>query len=111
MATLMLYPPRRSGRQVPLDTLAREAGMHPDLVRRFVMLGLVERDGGTSASPLFPGAAAALLAKAARLRRDLGIGAVFACELLARIDELEARLRRYEMTDGTTEVMRWTPTG
>jgi hypothetical protein len=43
--------------------------------------------------------AAATLAQAARLRRDLGVGyggAVLACQLLARIDELEARLRRYE---------------
>ena len=41
----------------------------------------------------------ARIAAAARLRRDLGLnwaGAVLACELLARIDELERRLRRYE---------------
>jgi hypothetical protein len=73
-----------------VEVLAREAGMHPDLVRRFVRLGLVE-----------PGEvdAAARLARAARLRRDLGLsyaGAILACELLARIDDLEARLRRYE---------------
>jgi MerR HTH family regulatory protein len=75
---------------VGLETLAREAGLHPDLVRRFVALGLVEPGDG---------AAAARLARAARLRRDLGLsyaGAVLACELLERIDELEARLRRYE---------------
>ena len=51
------------------------------------------------ATPLFPRDAAARLARAARLRRDLGLnyaGAVLACELLARIDELEERLRRYE---------------
>jgi hypothetical protein len=77
----------RSGR---LDAIARAADMHPDLVERFVRLGLVD-----------PGEAdaAARLAQAARLRRDLGIGyggAVLACQLLARIDELEARLRRYE---------------
>jgi hypothetical protein len=36
-----------------------------------------------------------------RLRHDLGVGyfgAVLAVQLLARIDELEARLRRYETT-------------
>ena len=85
MPTLALV--RMNGR---LDALAREAGMHPDLVARFIRLGLVdpaEADAG------------ARLAQAARLRRDLGIGysgAVLACQLLARIDELEARLRRYE---------------
>ena len=82
---------------VPLSTepievrvLAREAGVHPELVRRFVELGLLEP---------YPRDAAARIARAARLRRDLGLnyaGAVLACELLTRIDELERRLRRYE---------------
>ena len=85
MPTLALV--RMNGR---LDTLARESGMHPDLIARFIRLGLVD--------PAEPGAGARL-AQAARLRRDLGIGysgAVLACQLLARIDELETRLRRYE---------------
>jgi hypothetical protein len=77
---------------VPIETrvLAREAGVHPDLVRRFVALGLLEP---------YPVDAAARIARAARLRRDLGVnyaGAVLACELLARIDELQRRLSRYE---------------
>jgi chaperone modulatory protein CbpM len=77
--------------EVQVDTLARESGLHPELVRRFVRLGLVE--------PRDPRDAAALMAQAARLRRDLGLsyaGAVLACQLLARIEELEERLRRYE---------------
>ena len=79
--------------------LAREAGLHPDLVRRLIRLGALDPIGGTRAAPRFPRDAAARLARAARLRRDLGLnyaGALLACELLARIDELEARLRRYE---------------
>jgi hypothetical protein len=87
MATALV---RRS--TVPIETrvLAREAGVHPDLVRRFVALGLLEP---------YPVDAAARIARAARLRRDLGVnyaGAVLACELLARIDELQRRLSRYE---------------
>ena len=87
MATAIV---RRS--TVPIEThaLAREAGVHPDLVRRFVALGLLEP---------YPVDAAARIARAARLRRDLGLnyaGAVLACELLARIDELQLRLSRYE---------------
>ena len=84
---------------VQIEALAREAGLHPELVRRFVALGLLEPRGGTPQAPLFPRDAAARLARAARLRRDLGLnyaGAVLACDLLARIDELEARLARYE---------------
>jgi hypothetical protein len=83
---------RRSTDPIEVRVLAREAGIHPDLVRRFVALGLLE-------SRLTPRDAAARLARAARLRRDLGLnyaGAVLACELLARIDDLERRLSRYE---------------
>jgi hypothetical protein len=75
-------------RPSPVDTLAREAGLHPELVRRLVHGGFVARDE----SPL-------RLARAMRLRRDLGVnlaGALLACDLLARIDELEARLRGAE---------------
>jgi pimeloyl-ACP methyl ester carboxylesterase len=81
---------------VGIETLALEAGMHPQLVRRLVLLGLIEPGGGTTAAPLFRRQDAALLARAARLRRDLGVnyaGAVLASELLARIEELERRLR------------------
>jgi hypothetical protein len=55
-------------------------------------LGLIEPRGGTAASPLFDRSDALLLARAVRLRRDLGLnfaGAVLACELLARIEQLE----------------------
>jgi hypothetical protein len=82
-----------------LETLAREAGLHPELVRRFVALGLLEPVDADEHRPLFWRDAAARLARAGRLRRDLGLnyaGAVLACELLERIDVLEARLRRYE---------------
>ena len=74
-------------RTLEIEALAEEAGLHPDLVLRFVRLGLLDP------AP-FPRDAAARLARAARLRRDLGLnyaGAILACELLARIDALEAR--------------------
>jgi hypothetical protein len=98
-ATHALVVRREHPAVVGLDALARDAGMHPELVRRLIALGLLERAGGTVAAPLYARGAAARLARAARLRRDLGLsyaGAVLACELLERIDELEARLRRYE---------------
>ena len=81
---------------IELDVLAREAGLHPDVVRRLEQLGLVESSG---TPPRYRRDAAARLAMAARLRRDLALnyaGAVLASELLARIDELEERLSRYE---------------
>jgi hypothetical protein len=98
---------------VGIEVLAREAGMHPDLVRRLIGLGLIEPGGGTRAAPLFRRRDAALLAEAVRLRRDLGLnfaGAVLACELLARIDELEQRLRGSGPTESNHEVIVWTRT-
>ncbi|MGO9487856.1 MAG: chaperone modulator CbpM [Solirubrobacteraceae bacterium] len=81
---------------VALEALAERTGLHPDVVRRLVRLGLLEPRGGTALAPLFRARDAALLMRALRLRGDLGLnyaGAVLACELLARIEELELRLR------------------
>jgi chaperone modulatory protein CbpM len=104
----MTIPRRRAGRLrvthqayaartelVELGVLAREAGVARSVARRFVALGLLEPAEGGAARPLFSRDAAARLASAARLRRDLGLnyaGAVLACELLVRIEELERRL-------------------
>jgi hypothetical protein len=73
--------------RLEVDVLADRAGLHPELVRRLIRLGAVDPDAID---------AAARLARVSRLRRDLGLSygaAIFACDLLARIDELEARLR------------------
>jgi hypothetical protein len=87
---------RRIGpRLVGIEVLARDSGLHPDVVSRLVRLGLLETAGEAQFAP----DAAARLAQAARLRRDLGLSygaAVLTCELLARINDLETRLRRYE---------------
>jgi len=87
MATIVRY----SADPIELREAARRSGVHPDLVRHFVAWGLLDSGPGDDA--------AERLARAARLRRDLGLnyaGAVLACELLARIDVLERRLSRYE---------------
>jgi hypothetical protein len=93
--TLQLVSARR-GRSalVTLEVLSRETGLHPDVIRRFVQFGLPAPQGGTATAPLFDARQAPLLARAARLRRDLGVnyaGAVLASELLARIEDLEQR--------------------
>src|SRR5690242_17531458 len=87
----------RAGTGGDVDSLARRAGVHPDVVRRLARLGLLDQAGGGVRPSLPPRDAAARLARAARLRDDLGLswsGAVMACDLLARIDELERRLSR-----------------
>jgi hypothetical protein len=93
---------RETDGSVELHVLAREAGLHPDLVRRLIRLGALDPSGGTRAAPRFRRDSAARLALVMRLRRDLALnlaGAVLASELLARIDALEQRLRRYEPHD------------
>jgi hypothetical protein len=82
---------------VELTVLARRAGVRVSLVRRYLAFGLVEPRAGTSESPLFTPVSAGRVARAERLRRDLGLnyaGAVLVSELLDRIDDLEDRSRR-----------------
>ncbi len=78
---------RGPARTVTAEILAAEAGVHPELVDRLVRVGFLEPGP-------YPRDAAAQLARAGRLRRDLGLnyaGAILACELLTRIAELEGR--------------------
>jgi hypothetical protein len=87
-----------------LEAVAREAGVHPELVRRLVALGVLDPLAGpTRDRDLLRAEAAARIARAVRLRRDLGLnyaGALLACSLLERIEQLELRLRRYESAAG-----------
>jgi DNA-binding transcriptional MerR regulator len=80
-----------------LIVVAREAGVKMVHVRRYHEFGLFEPDPSAAAgSSRYHPRSAARVARAERLRRDLGLnyaGAVVVCELLDRISELEARLR------------------
>ena len=89
--------PGVGGELVELTVLAREAGLRTASASRFLALGLLERGGGTEHAPLFPREGASCLASAERLRRELRLnhaGAVLVYQLLARIEDLEARLER-----------------
>ena len=81
---------------VALTVVARQAGVKLVHVRRYLEFGLFEpHPTATAATPRFDRTSAARVARAERLRRDLGLnyaGAVLACELLDRIRELEAGL-------------------
>ncbi len=80
---------------------AARCGVHPDLIDRFIRLGLidpVERDDRRNEWILAAGTPR-LIRKIIRLRNDLGlnysaIGVVL--DLLSRIDLLEVRIRELE---------------
>ncbi len=80
---------------VELTVVARRAGVQIVHVRRYLEYGLFEPQRTAAAeTPRFDPSSAARVARAERLRRDLGLnyaGAVLVCELLDRINELEAR--------------------
>lgn len=83
--------------RLSLQTVARRSGVHPDLIRRFVALGLVEAERDASGGLVFEPTATADLARVQRLRTGLclnyaSIGLVL--DLLDRISMLEAALRR-----------------
>ncbi|MFG3150173.1 chaperone modulator CbpM [Streptomyces sp. NPDC048243] len=82
--------------RLTLDAVARRSGLHPDLVRRFVALGLVDAERDAAGGLVFDLTAPAVLARIQRLRTGLclnyaSIGLVL--DLLDRISLLEAALR------------------
>jgi chaperone modulatory protein CbpM len=82
--------------RMPLNAFAATAGVHPDLLRRLVRLGLLDPYVDAAGHLWFPPAELTRLARAQRLRAALGLnysalGLVL--DLLARIDELETTLR------------------
>jgi chaperone modulatory protein CbpM len=98
----MAYPLARPWR-MSLDAFAAAAGMHPDLVRRFAALGLLQPSVDAAGRMWFRRADITTVARVRRLRTGLAlnyaaIGVVL--DLLGRIEELEAALRRVNSTAG-----------
>jgi MerR HTH family regulatory protein len=78
---------------VELAVIARRAGVRIALVRRYHEFGLFEAHPGPGDTPRYDPGTVARVARAERLRRDLGLnyaGAVLVSELLDRIRDLEA---------------------
>ncbi|OPF76738.1 MerR family transcriptional regulator [Streptomyces antioxidans] len=84
-------------RRLSLETVADRTGLHPELIRRFVTLGLIDAERDASGQLVFAPDAPAALARVERLHTGLclnyaSIGLVL--DLLDRINRLEAALRR-----------------
>ncbi|ONH27799.1 chaperone modulator CbpM [Pseudofrankia asymbiotica] len=82
-------------RWLTLETVADRAGLHPELVHRFAVLGLLDASRDAAGTLWFPPDTPATIARIQRLRAGLclnyaAIGLVL--DLLDRIDALEAAL-------------------
>jgi hypothetical protein len=80
---------------ITLETVADRAGLHPELVRRFAALSLLDTSRDAAGTLWFPPDTPATIARIQRLRAGLclnyaAIGLVL--DLLDRIDALEAAL-------------------
>jgi len=83
--------------RLSLDTLARRAGMHPVLVRRLAVLGLLDATWDAHGDPWFAPAALQRIARVQRLHTDLAVNYAaigLVMDLLDRVDELQTALRR-----------------
>ncbi|KJK55585.1 MerR family transcriptional regulator [Saccharothrix sp. ST-888] len=95
--------------RLSLDGVAHRSGLGPDLVRRFVALGLVDAERDGLGRLWFRSEAPQVIARVQRLRTGLSlnyaaIGLVL--DLLDRIDRLESALRRGEQA--AKESTPWT---
>ncbi|MDT0301303.1 chaperone modulator CbpM [Streptomonospora wellingtoniae] len=88
------YPLARP-RGLSLDDAARLCGLHPQTLRRFVVLSLVDADRDQAGELRFGTDVPLRVARILRLRRDLSLNYAalgLVLDLLERIDLLEAEL-------------------
>lgn len=89
------YPLARPAR-LSLDSFATRAGLHPDLVRRWVALGLLEPTRDAAGELWFAPVQLRTVARIQRLRTGLSVNYAalgLVMDLLDRIDLLERALR------------------
>ncbi|MCK8602117.1 chaperone modulator CbpM [Desulfoferrobacter suflitae] len=76
--------------------VASRCGIHPELIERFVHLGLIDPSGHAGGEFIFRLEVVPLIRKIIRLRNHLGInyaGIGLVLELMTRIEELEEKLQ------------------
>ncbi len=83
-----------------LNEVAYRLGLHPELIERFLNLGLIETVEHTgSGEMLFDSGVIPIIRRILRLRNDLGVnyaGIGVILELMSRVEALEARIEKLE---------------
>jgi len=95
--------------RLDLETFARAAAVHPDLIRRLVALGLVDADRDTAGELWFSPAQLRVVARIQRLRAGFALNYAaigLVTDLLDRIAVLEAALHSSRQPGGRS----WTRT-
>ncbi|WP_062349366.1 chaperone modulator CbpM [Herbidospora yilanensis] len=88
-----------------LESFARATGLHPELVRRLVTLGLIDAFRDPAGDLCFPPSQLAAAGRLQRLHTQLAVNYAslgLVADLLDRIAELEAALRTRTRTPGGT---------
>jgi len=81
-----------------LEVFAARCSLHPDLVRRFVSLGLIEPVEGAGQEMVFSATQIGRVDRMVRLRSDLGLNynaLGLVVDLLERVEQLEATARSH----------------
>jgi DNA-binding transcriptional MerR regulator len=94
-------PVRQPRRRLSPDELARSSGIHPDLLRRFVALGLLRASRDADGRLWFPPSQLAAVDRIERLRSGLSLNYAalgLVIELLDQIHTLEDELRKQQYT-------------
>ena len=94
---------RRPG--IQLDVFATRCGLHPDMVRRLVALGLLACQQDARGDLWFEPSALVTVARIQRLRTGLGLNYAaigLVVDLLDRIEELESASRRRRTSPWTS---------
>jgi|SRR5881296_1061013 len=86
---ILVLQPRRD--LLPLDEVASRAGVHPELLHRFIKFGLIEPADESTAEILLDPEALHRICVIQRLRRDLGVNLAGVGVILELLDRLNAK--------------------